>query len=98
MTSYGGRENWRSKDVCRWEFDGIQRRAAALGFRVEVFPLSEYRNDAERLVARRAPILAQPSVPFPVGRAHRADLNLSPAGKAECPYCSRRVRIQVHPD
>ena len=49
VTSYGGRENWRSKDVCRWEFDGIQSRAAALGFRVEVFPLSEYRNDAARL-------------------------------------------------
>ena len=26
-----------------------------------------------------APVLAQPSTPFPVSRAHRADLNLSPA-------------------
>jgi DNA-binding LacI/PurR family transcriptional regulator len=51
VTSYGGSENWRSKDVCRWEFDGIQKRAAALGFRVEVFPLSEYRNDSARLEA-----------------------------------------------
>jgi len=51
VTSYAGSENWRSKDVCRWEFDGIQQRAAALGFRVEVFPLSEYRNDSARLEA-----------------------------------------------
>lgn len=29
-----------------------------------------------------APILAQPSVPFPLGRARRADLNLSPADLA----------------
>ncbi|HEX3650143.1 MAG TPA: dienelactone hydrolase family protein [Pseudonocardiaceae bacterium] len=29
-----------------------------------------------------APVLAQPSLPFPVGRAHRADLNLSPADLA----------------
>src|ERR1700744_4217582 len=51
VTNYGGRESWRSKDVCRWEYDGIQNRAAALGFRVEVFPLSEYRNDSARLEA-----------------------------------------------
>jgi LacI family transcriptional regulator len=51
VTNYGGRENWRSKDVCRWEFDGIQRRAAALGFRIEVFPLGEYRGDSARLEA-----------------------------------------------
>jgi dienelactone hydrolase len=29
-----------------------------------------------------APVLAQPSAPFPVSRAHRADLNLSPADLA----------------
>jgi hypothetical protein len=29
-----------------------------------------------------APVLAQPSVPFPLGRARRADLNLSPADLA----------------
>lgn len=49
VTNYGGRESWRSKDVCRWEFEGIQARAAALGFRIEVFPLSEYRGSYERL-------------------------------------------------
>ena len=49
VTNYGGRESWRSKDVCRWEFEGIQARAAALGFKVEVFPLSEYRGSHERL-------------------------------------------------
>jgi DNA-binding LacI/PurR family transcriptional regulator len=49
VTNYGGRENWRSKDVCRWEFEGIQNRAHALGFRIEVFPLGEYRGDLTRL-------------------------------------------------
>lgn len=51
VTNYGGREAWRAKDVCRWEFDGIQERAAQLGFRVEEFPLREYRGDAARLAA-----------------------------------------------
>ena len=51
VTNYGGRENWRSKDVCRWEFEGIQSRAATLGFRVEVFPLGEYKGDPDRLEA-----------------------------------------------
>ncbi len=50
VTDYG-REDWRKKDVCRWEYEGIQRRATALGFRVEVFPLAEYRNDMTRLAA-----------------------------------------------
>ncbi|HEY0790591.1 MAG TPA: LacI family DNA-binding transcriptional regulator [Chthoniobacterales bacterium] len=51
VTNYGGHHGWRSKEVCRWEFAGIQARAAALGFKVEVFPLSEYRGDARRLEA-----------------------------------------------
>lgn len=51
VTSYGGRHDWRAKEVCRWEFDGIQRRASALGFRIEVFPLPDYRGDASRLEA-----------------------------------------------
>jgi len=29
ITHYGGREDWRKKDVCRWEYEGIQRRAVA---------------------------------------------------------------------
>ncbi len=51
VTSYGGREDWRTKQVCRWEFDGIQARAAALGFRVEVFSLHDYQGEAARLEA-----------------------------------------------
>lgn len=47
-----------------------------------------------------APVLAQPSLPFPVSRAHRADLNLSPADlgsvKAKaadgCPVLGLRFR------
>ncbi len=48
VTNYG-REDWRAKDVCRWEYEGILRRANQLGFRVEVFPLADYRGDAARL-------------------------------------------------
>ena len=51
VTSYGGREDWRTKQVCRWEFEGIQARAATLGFRVEVFSLHDYQGDAARLEA-----------------------------------------------
>jgi DNA-binding LacI/PurR family transcriptional regulator len=51
VTSYGGREDWRTKQVCRWEFEGIQARAATLGFRIEVFSLHDYQDDAARLEA-----------------------------------------------
>jgi len=51
ITNYSGREDWRKKDVCRWEYEGIQRRARELGFRVEVFALGEYRGDMTRLAA-----------------------------------------------
>jgi LacI family transcriptional regulator len=51
VTNYGGRENWRSKEVCRWEYEGIVARASALGFRVEIFSLGDYGGDANRLVA-----------------------------------------------
>jgi DNA-binding LacI/PurR family transcriptional regulator len=49
VTNYGGREDWRTKDVCRWEFQGIQQRARDLGFRIEIFPLGAYRHDMARL-------------------------------------------------
>jgi DNA-binding LacI/PurR family transcriptional regulator len=51
VTSYGGREDWRAKQVCRWEYEGIQARAAMLGFRVEVFSLHDYAHDPTRLEA-----------------------------------------------
>jgi len=50
VTNYGGGKSWRSKDVCRWEYEGIVTRAAALGFRVEIFALGDYDGDASRLV------------------------------------------------
>jgi Transcriptional regulators len=50
VTNYGERESWRTKDVCRWEFEGVVSRAAALGFRVEIFPFSEYGGDINRLI------------------------------------------------
>jgi DNA-binding LacI/PurR family transcriptional regulator len=51
VTDYGGREDWRTKDVCRWEYEGIQRRADELGFRIEIFALGEFRRDVARLQA-----------------------------------------------
>ncbi|HEY3902165.1 MAG TPA: LacI family DNA-binding transcriptional regulator [Chthoniobacter sp.] len=51
VTNYSGREDWRKKDVCRWEYEGIQRRARELGFRIEVFALGDYRGDMTRLAA-----------------------------------------------
>ena len=40
---------WKSKDVCRWYFRGIQERAEQLGFRVEVFSLEAMRHNPARL-------------------------------------------------
>ena len=51
VTHYGGRQDWRTKDVCRWEYNGIQERAATLGFRLEIFPLSAYHGSMARLTA-----------------------------------------------
>lgn len=42
ITDYPGVGGWRSKDVCRWEYDGICERADRLGYRVEEFALAEY--------------------------------------------------------
>ncbi|MBV8588049.1 MAG: LacI family DNA-binding transcriptional regulator [Verrucomicrobia bacterium] len=49
VTNYGGRESWRSKDVCRWEFEGVSQRAAALGYSIEVFALGQFSNQSDRL-------------------------------------------------
>ena len=49
VTNYGGRQDWRAKDVCRWEYEGILRRAQELGFRIEVFPLEDFQGRMDRL-------------------------------------------------
>jgi LacI family transcriptional regulator len=51
VTHYGGSQDWRTKDVCRWEYEGILRRARELGFRVEVFALGDFHGRVERLQA-----------------------------------------------
>lgn len=51
VTNYGGRKDWRTKDVCRWEYEGIERRASELGFRVEIFALADYRGEMAKLQA-----------------------------------------------
>ncbi len=49
VTSYGPPEDWRTKEVCRWEFEGIRQRARELGFRVEVFSVQDYGGETARL-------------------------------------------------
>jgi LacI family transcriptional regulator len=51
VTNYGGRKDWRTKDVCCWEYEGIQRRARELGFRIEIFALADYRGEMAKLQA-----------------------------------------------
>jgi LacI family transcriptional regulator len=51
VTNYGGQKDWRTKEVCRWEYEGIQRRASELGFRVEIFALADYRGEMAKLQA-----------------------------------------------
>ncbi len=49
VTDYHAPESWMAKDVCRWEHEGICRRAAELGFRVEEFRMDEFGGDGARL-------------------------------------------------
>ena len=49
VTDYQGEGGWRSKDVCRWEYEGICKRANQLGYRIEEFPLANFAHDATRL-------------------------------------------------
>ncbi|MBD5778046.1 LacI family DNA-binding transcriptional regulator [Pelagicoccus sp. NFK12] len=49
VTDYGGSINWQAKDVCRWEFDGVAKRADELGYRIEEFALANYKSDAKKL-------------------------------------------------
>ena len=51
VTNYGGKKDWRTKDVCRWEYQGIQRRASEHGFRIEIFALADYLGEITRLQA-----------------------------------------------
>ncbi len=49
VTDYHGEGGWKSKDVCKWEYAGICRRAGELGYRIEEFPMSAYAYDAAKL-------------------------------------------------
>ena len=51
VTDYGGGVRWQEKDVCRWEFEGMSRRAGELGFALEEFPVSEHGGDIARVEA-----------------------------------------------
>lgn len=49
VTDYHDQGGWRSKDVCRWEYEGICRRADELGYRVEEFPMSNFGYDGAKM-------------------------------------------------
>ncbi|MGJ8632750.1 MAG: LacI family DNA-binding transcriptional regulator [Luteolibacter sp.] len=49
VTDYRGKDGWRSKDVCRWEYEGICKRADEMGYGVEEFAMGEYGYDGKRL-------------------------------------------------
>jgi LacI family transcriptional regulator len=51
VTDYRGKKDWRTKDVCCWEYQGIERRARELGFRIEIFALADYRGEMAKLQA-----------------------------------------------
>jgi LacI family transcriptional regulator len=40
---------WQEKDVCRWYFSGMEKRARQLGYRIEVFSLEALHHDPKRL-------------------------------------------------
>lgn len=48
ITDYPG-DRWREKDVCRWYWEGMEARAGQLGYRLEIFSLMKYGNDAAKL-------------------------------------------------
>ena len=39
VTNYGGRESWRAKDVCRWEYEASLRAQPRSDFVSRFFPL-----------------------------------------------------------
>src|ERR1700741_3136914 len=49
LTDYGGGAGWQKKEVCRWEYEGIRRRARELGFRLETFALADFGGDLAHL-------------------------------------------------
>src|ERR1700732_2049939 len=51
VTDYRGKKDWRTKDVCCWEYQGIERRARELGLRVGIFSLADYRGEMTKLQA-----------------------------------------------
>ncbi len=49
ITDYHGKDGWRTKDVCRWEYEGICRRADEMGYRVEEFAMKDFNYDGSRI-------------------------------------------------
>lgn len=49
ITDYHGTDGWRTKDVCRWEYEGICQRADEMGYRVEEFAMSDFHYDGTRI-------------------------------------------------
>ena len=49
ITDYHGKDGWRTKDVCRWEHEGICKRADEMGYRVEEFAMKDFNYDGSRI-------------------------------------------------
>ncbi|MEO0508424.1 MAG: LacI family DNA-binding transcriptional regulator [Verrucomicrobiota bacterium] len=49
ITDYASEGGWQTKDVCRWEYEGLMARAGEMGFKVEEFALSDYGDDPLKL-------------------------------------------------
>ncbi|MEM8867368.1 MAG: LacI family DNA-binding transcriptional regulator [Verrucomicrobiota bacterium] len=49
ITDYVEAEGWRGKDVCQWEYEGLAKRAYALGYKLEEFALVDYGHDLSKL-------------------------------------------------
>lgn len=49
VTDYHGKDGWRTKDVCRWEYEGICRRADEMGYRVDEFAMKDFNYEGSRI-------------------------------------------------
>ena len=50
ITDYHGKDGWKSKDVCRWEYEGICRRADETGYRIEELAMRDFNYDGHRIM------------------------------------------------
>lgn len=49
ITDYQGGRPWQEKDVCKWAYSGIVKRASDLGYSISLFDLKDYQHDFAKL-------------------------------------------------